>query len=58
MDQQSIGVSLARERVLAQSTHDELVAVLTLNATTYSTIIQDPQQRQFTAISSELLASS
>jgi hypothetical protein len=52
MDQRSICLFLAMKRLSARDVHNELVAVLGLNATAYSTVTSCLRQRQFPAISS------
>jgi hypothetical protein len=53
MDQRSICLFLAKNRLLARDVHSQLVAVLSPDAITYSTVNSYLRQPQFPAISSE-----
>jgi hypothetical protein len=53
MDQRSICLFLAMKGLSARDVHHELVAVLSPDAITYSSVISSPRQRQFPAICSE-----
>jgi hypothetical protein len=53
MDQRSICPFFAMKGLSARDVHNELLAVLGLNAIAYSTLTNDLRQPQFPAISSE-----
>jgi hypothetical protein len=55
MDQRSIWLFLARKELSALGIHNELVAVLGLEALAYSTISKYRRQRRFPTILSEPL---